>query len=127
MEPYEGPLRAAREHLAAANFQFGKVPPRPTFDLAHNAIHSFVEALSKSRGIRHKISHEGVAVRAEELGLPKGLVDAVDVVERSMPRIVYGGQIEVSGQETKFALETANRLAAFVARSIPAPGERVVV
>lgn len=114
MEPYEGPLLAARDFLKSANARLPAVPPRVTLASAHYAIHSFVEALWKFQGGRGKIPrHEMVAQRAEELGLPEGLVDAIGTVEGKIGAI-YGR--DVGAEEARHALETANRLAEFVAK-----------
>lgn len=115
MEPYESPLGAAEEMLGSANRVSGKEPPRVIFDLSHGAIHNFVEAVSKFKGLRGKIRHAEVWRRAEELGFPRDLVDAVKSVE-GRRGIVYGAV--VTEEDARRALETANRLARLVRRKI---------
>ncbi len=107
MEPFEGPLKAAGELLGSANRLLGKEPPRTVFDLAHGAIHNFVEAVSKFKGIRGKIRHTEVWRRAQDLGFPVDLVKEIKVVE-DQRGIVYGAV--VTEEDARNALDTANRV-----------------
>lgn len=111
MEPYEGPLQAAKEMLDSANTMSGKVAPRAVFDLSHGAIHNFVEAASKFEGVRGRMRHAGVWQRARELGFPVDLVKSIKTVE-DRRGIVYGAV--VTEEDARRALETANRLARLV-------------
>lgn len=117
MHHWKGVLESADHWLASARavLEWGDFPAAQA--LAHDAIHNYVDGLSKLSGRRGKIPHERVGKVARELGVARNLAEAISIVERETPRITYGGVALATRLSAKRAVATAEALRERVSKS----------
>lgn len=114
MRHWRAVLESADHWLDSARSAMERGDDPAAISLAHDAIHNYVDGLLKLSGRRGKIPHERVGKLARELGVGRGLAEAISIVERETPRITYGGVGLATAAAARRAVSTAESLREFV-------------